>query len=770
MALHAVEIATYRARIRYDHSPLLRLITDETDLARLPPPLRALADEIWLKQPRPQPASPGTGLLLWRRGERLLSGTAAHLRFAFSAPGKRTFLPIHFDTGGEWELIGIEPRAFAPPAPEQDWMDSMDLRVRVRAAPLDAAPPSGESPLSDSEPWVRLTAALRAECAQLGAGIQPLALLAQESGLHPLLHSLSLRNLAVMLLRQGGVEAAAALLVQAKAAYPEYRELDYMQARIWLMQGHAQEAIHALQRATAEAAAGAAGAQIFVGSGGEAGYRSHHLLAVMAERTGRQQVALHHFLSGVRATPAYAPAVAGLLRQCVPTTQWTSVEAALLRLGRLEAGYQPEILNFFFLHRAFEAVQRTLEIWTLPPGLRAETGERLKRLTPLQLTTRRAAGERAGVVLHGPFHMHASVARINRYLAAALEADGHLEVALEPTLAAEEPPAAFPRPSAWDAGLRRLPQRLDLTVRHGWPPEFETPATGKLALILPWEFGAVPRAWVKPLQKLDEIWVPSAFVRQVLMQAGVSGEKIVVIPNGVDLGLYQPAGEAARPEGARATCFLFVGGAIKRKGMDLLLRAWRQAFSAQDDVSLVIKDMGARSFYKHLSLAKEVRAAAQDPGAAPILYFDEDWSEQKLPELYRGCDVVVLPYRGEGFGMPLAEGLACGKPVIATALGPAPEFCPAAAGWQVQAEERDVPVELRLPGAMSGRFTWFEPDVAALAAALRAAAECGPAERARRGALGAAHIRAGYDWDTVTARYRKQVAALVGMPARATVA
>jgi glycosyltransferase involved in cell wall biosynthesis len=766
MALHAVEIATYRARARYDHSPLLRLLTDETDLAHLPPLLHALADEIWLKQPLPQPAPATAGVLLWRRGERLLSGTAAQWRFAFSAPGKRTFLPVHYDTGGEWELIGLEPRAFAPRAAGEDWSDSVDLRVRVQAAPRDSAAPAGEFPLPDSEPWVRLAAALHAECIQLGAGIQPLAQLAQESGLHPLLHSLSLRNLAVMLLRQGGVEAAAALLTQAQAAYPDYRELDYLQARVRLMQGKIQEAIAALQRATAAPASDANGTPVFVGSGGEAGYRAHHLLAVMAERTGRQRVALHHFLSGVRATPAYAPAVAGLLRQRVPTTQWAGVEAALLRLGRLEDRYQAEILDFCLRHRAFDAVQRALEIWTLPPALRAHTAQRLKALTPLQVTTRRAPGERAGVVLHGPFHMHASVARINRYLAAALEADRHLELALEPTLAAEEPAAAFPRPAAWDAGLHRLPQRLDLTVRHGWPPEFDAPATGKLTLILPWEFGAVPRSWVKPLRALDELWVPSAFVRRVLMQAGVNGEKIVVIPNGVDLDLYQPAGEAARPEGARATCFLFVGGAIQRKGMDVLLRAWRQAFSASDDVSLVIKDMGARSFYRHLSLAKEVRAAAQDPGAAPILYLDEDWSEQKLPALYRGCDVVVLPYRGEGFGMPLAEGLACGKPVIATAHGPAPEFCPAAAGWRVDATEQEVPAGLRLPGAMSGRFTWFEPDLDSLVAALRAAAACGPAERARRGALGAAHIRAGYGWETVTAMYRQQVASLVGAAER----
>ena len=50
-----------------------------------------------------------------------------------------------------------------------------------------------------------------------------------------------------------------------------------------------------------------------------------------------------------------------------------------------------------------------------------------------------------------------------------------------------------------------------------------------------------------------------------------------------------------------------------------------------------------------------------------------DW-ETQAAALYRSCDVLVLPYRGEGFGLPIAEAMATGLPVIATARGGAQDF------------------------------------------------------------------------------------------------
>ena len=49
------------------------------------------------------------------------------------------------------------------------------------------------------------------------------------------------------------------------------------------------------------------------------------------------------------------------------------------------------------------------------------------------------------------------------------------------------------------------------------------------------------------------------------------------------------------------------------------------------------------------------------------------WEE--LAGLYAACDCLVHPYRGEGFGLPIAEAMACGLPAIVTGYGAAMDFC-----------------------------------------------------------------------------------------------
>src|SRR6185312_1393918 len=141
---------------------------------------------------------------------------------------------------------------------------------------------------------------------------------------------------------------------------PEYRELDYLTARLRLAQGRMRECVEALQRATR--AHEAAAPRYYVGSGGEAGYRAHALLAVLAEGTGHQAVALHHFLSGVRARPAHAASAAGILRQRVPAAMLPPVQWELSGLGRREPSYRPAIFDFLLLHRAFAEAERLTRV------------------------------------------------------------------------------------------------------------------------------------------------------------------------------------------------------------------------------------------------------------------------------------------------------------------------------------------------------------------------------------------------------------------------
>ena len=62
--------------------------------------------------------------------------------------------------------------------------------------------------------------------------------------------------------------------------------------------------------------------------------------------------------------------------------------------------------------------------------------------------------------------------------------------------------------------------------------------------------------------------------------------------------------------------------------------------------------------------AEAIARLQQQPSAPEVLYLTDDLSEQEMARLYRSCHCLVHPYRGEGFGLPVAEAAACGLPVI----------------------------------------------------------------------------------------------------------
>jgi glycosyltransferase involved in cell wall biosynthesis len=299
-------------------------------------------------------------------------------------------------------------------------------------------------------------------------------------------------------------------------------------------------------------------------------------------------------------------------------------------------------------------------------------------------------------------------------------------------------------------------------VAGQWPPSFEPPSGGPFVLYQPWEFGAVPQRWVEAIRNVvDEVWAPSASVRDAYVRSGVPAALVQIVPNGVDLERFTPEGPTRALPTARGTVFLFVGGTIHRKGIDVLLDAYRRAFTAGDDVALVVKAFGGDSVYRGQTADALLAAFATDPNAPELVLLDEDVPFAELPALYRAADVLVQPYRAEGFCLPALEALACGVPPIVTAGGPTDDFVSDACGWRIAATPVAVPpaqfagdgLTLARPGFV------LEPSVDALAAALRSAAD--PAERAARAARTREHAER-FGWADAAAAAADRLAALAG--------
>jgi glycosyltransferase involved in cell wall biosynthesis len=294
-------------------------------------------------------------------------------------------------------------------------------------------------------------------------------------------------------------------------------------------------------------------------------------------------------------------------------------------------------------------------------------------------------------------------------------------------------------PSAWPSSDPAATLG-DVLVRHRWPPDFTPPPHARWVHVQPWEWGTLPREWLAPLQTdVDEAWVPTDYVKQIFTRAGVTADRVVVIPNGVDTDVFRPGLEPLPLDTDRRVRLLFVGGTIFRKGIDVLLEAYLDAFGPQDDVCLVIKEHGAETTYRGQTMSRELERLVKASDSPPILYLRNDFDDTDLARLYSTCDVLVHPYRGEGFGLPILEAMACGLPTVVPRGGACLDFCTAETSLFVDASRREISEE-EMGIETVGRAWLLEPDVRQLQQHLRAVtrqpeALAGLGQAARRRAL-----------------------------------
>ena len=224
----------------------------------------------------------------------------------------------------------------------------------------------------------------------------------------------------------------------------------------------------------------------------------------------------------------------------------------------------------------------------------------------------------------GEFFAGHSFSNINEQLAAMFMNDDRFVLAIERKFHNPTFDRGDRRLGKFSAFFNRSMDSPDVTIRHAFPPNWTPPQTGRWIHIQPWEFGHLPNDWIGPLKDLvDEVWCPTEYVRTVYERSGIHGSKLHVIPWGIDPSVFNPEGPTRILNTNRSFKFLFVGGSIQRKGFDTLLQAYLEEFDPNDDVCLVVKDIGTSSFYRYGNLRDQVLAAQADKSLPEIIYFEE---------------------------------------------------------------------------------------------------------------------------------------------------
>jgi FkbM family methyltransferase len=331
---------------------------------------------------------------------------------------------------------------------------------------------------------------------------------------------------------------------------------------------------------------------------------------------------------------------------------------------------------------------------------RPETKERLAENIHFEIT--------------GHFASNYSLASVNRNLALMIEDVRPNRVRVVPVAAELE---NFPTtlPAGQRARLLALQERPPhdsgpvVVISQHYPVLVPESRGDILMALFFWEESLIPTGTVELLSThFDGILAPSRFVAKILLDSGcrlpiLCFEQVPELSNFFRIMRHIPK------DGVFT--FLHVSSGFPRKGIDILLAAYAQAFRRDDKVRLVIKTFPNL----HNDVASQVLDLRfRDAEAAEIVLVDQDLEEAELIAQYANADAIVLPTRGEGYNLPAAEALAAGRVLIVTGHGGHLDFCKPSNARLVDYSFAPSCSHLATPHSV-----WVEPDLDDLVLAMR---------------------------------------------------
>jgi glycosyltransferase involved in cell wall biosynthesis len=202
---------------------------------------------------------------------------------------------------------------------------------------------------------------------------------------------------------------------------------------------------------------------------------------------------------------------------------------------------------------------------------------------------------------------------------------------------------------------------------------------------------------------------------QDALPAGIKGQVVELVENGVDFTIWQKAASAQTSD--PTVRFIFIGRLVDWKAIEIILEAMRRL---QGQISASIEIIGDGP------MRQTWQDAADQMGLASVVKFSGFMSQQDCARRLQQADVFVLPSLFECGGAVVLEAMAVGVPVIATAWGGPLDYLDQSCGILVAPDSR-------------------EALVAGFAAAMKALAGSRPL-RTKMGEAGYARARQHFDW------------------------
>lgn len=193
-----------------------------------------------------------------------------------------------------------------------------------------------------------------------------------------------------------------------------------------------------------------------------------------------------------------------------------------------------------------------------------------------------------------------------------------------------------------------------------------------------WESTRYPDEFFKRLLDFDEVWVPSQWQFDCLVEQGYPSHRISIVPEGVDVDIFKPLKTPTKRDKIR---FLLFGRWDYRKATTEIIRTFGETFKGRDDVELLcsVENPYPADGLKNTKERIKHHKLHYDN----IKYLDFPSREDYIKYIQEG-DVFLSCARSEGFNLPLIEAMACGTPSIYSDWGAQLQF----------AEGKGIPVKI----------------------------------------------------------------------------
>ena len=261
----------------------------------------------------------------------------------------------------------------------------------------------------------------------------------------------------------------------------------------------------------------------------------------------------------------------------------------------------------------------------------------------------------------------------------------------------------------------------------------------------------IPFSWIPPLNKMDAVCAPCSQNAKAFADSGVT-VPIHVVPHGVDSSVMNEDVEPFKMFADKRN-FLFMGTPQYRKGIDLAIGTYLNAFGDSNDTRLICKVYLEASHHEaELNIVKNMikdTRAKLGKSKGEIVVIPHFISAKDLMRLYKSVGMLLFPSRGEGWGFAGSEAAACGVPIIATNWGGPADYLNNDIAYMINYKLDYVQNMQFNPQFMLAQMEghkWAEPDKNHLHG-LMMEAYSSPLEAKAKGLRAAKHMRNNFSWD-----------------------